>query len=75
MKRPPTEAAYEDLMTSLFGLALVVASVPTFWFFLQKQGKRSQLLDLPFMSTLVPLAVISAFAIGVTMVVSLFWAP
>ena len=57
-------------MGSMFGLVLVIVSVAVFWYFMPKRGRRNRLLDLPFVESLVPLAVVSGIALGVTMALS-----
>ena len=58
-------------MDLMIELVLVVASVGAFWFVYPKKGKRHWLLDVPLMAALAPLVVVSAIAIGATMMLPL----
>jgi hypothetical protein len=59
-------------MTSAIGLVLVIGAVALLWFFLPRKGQRHRWLDFPMMESLVPLAFVSAIAIGATMLFSGF---
>jgi hypothetical protein len=53
------------------GVILVLASAAALWFFLPRRGQSHPMLRLRFMQSLVlPLAIVSALAIGVTMAIS-----
>jgi hypothetical protein len=49
---------------------LVVASIAVLWFFYPKRGQPHPLLRLPFMQSVVPLAIVIGLALGTTMAIS-----
>jgi hypothetical protein len=57
---------YRDF-ASVIGAALIVLSIALLWFFLPRNGQPNRLMALPFMGSAVPLLIVSAFAIGLTM--------
>jgi hypothetical protein len=52
------------------GVILVLASAAALWFFLPRRGQSHALLRLPLMQSLVPLAIVTALALGATMAIS-----
>jgi hypothetical protein len=60
----------EQTLEATAGVILVLASAAALWFFLPKRGQSNALLRLPLMQSLVPLAIVTGFALGVTMAIS-----
>jgi hypothetical protein len=60
-------------LAAAVGLILVAASIVALWFFFPKGGRPNPLLRLPLMESLVPLAIVSAIALGATMAISGIW--
>ena len=56
----------------VIGVALVVSSIAVFWFFFPRNRQSHPLMELPFAGSLVPLYIVSAFAIGATMLLEQF---
>jgi hypothetical protein len=52
------------------GLILVLASAAALWFFLPRRGQSHPWLRLRLMQSLVPLAIVTALALGATMAIS-----
>ena len=57
-------------MEAAAGVILVLASAGVLWLFLPKRGQSHAMLRLPLMQSLVPLAIVSGLALGVTMAIS-----
>ena len=60
----------ETTLQSTAGVILVIASIAVSWFFYPKRGQPHPLMRLPFMQSLVPLAIVSGLALGATMTIS-----
>jgi hypothetical protein len=54
------------------GTGLVVLSLGLLWFFMPRQGQSSKWMAVPFVESLVPLTIVVAFTVGVTMLAE-YW--
>ncbi len=75
----PQDALYTSLreplganMLGILGLLITCVSAGTFWYLLPKNGQVHRIVTMPGLDQLLPVSLVSGFAIGVTMFISAF---
>lgn len=59
-------------MLGILGLLITGASAWTFWYLLPNNGQVHRIATMPLLDYLVPVSLISGFAIGITLLISAF---
>jgi hypothetical protein len=61
---------WEKTLEATAGVILVIASAAVLWLFFPKRGQPHPWMRFRLMQSLVPLAIVSALALGATMAIS-----
>lgn len=59
-------------MLAILGIVIAGASAWTFWYLLPRDGKVHWVVTAPVIESILPLGLISGFALGVAMIMSIF---
>ena len=60
------------MLSVMSGIVAVAAGGATLWYFLPTEGRVHPIAKLPLLDSLIPIAIISALAIGVSLIVNGF---
>ena len=57
------------MLSVFFGIMVVAAGGVGLWYFRPTEGQTHPLVKVPLLNSLIPIAIVSAFAIGVALII------